>query len=159
MTINIRRCRPGEEEALWTLYHDTTHEVNGRDYTPEQLERWAPSQVDMKKWKDRIRARDPFVAERDGEIAGFAELEPDGHIDYFYCHHQCQRMGVGRSLYGAIEAEARRLGLSCLRAEVSITAKDFFLSMGFEILKEQNNVVCGAVAKNYLMRKELTDNN
>ncbi len=42
----IRRYKPGEEEQLWQLYHDTTHVVNGKDYTPEQFERWAPSQVE-----------------------------------------------------------------------------------------------------------------
>ena len=155
--MNIRRYKSGEEDTLWQLYHDTTHEINGRDYNPVQCEHWAPGQVDMAKWKERIRIKNPFVAEQDGKIVGFAELEPDGLIDYFYCHHQHQRSGVGRSLYRTIEAEAIRLKLTCLRALVSTTAKDFFLSMGFEIVEQRDNVVCGAVAKNYLMRKQLSD--
>lgn len=153
----IRRYEPGEERELWQLYHDTTHIINGRDYTPEQCERWAPSQPDMPKWKERLRSRKPFVAENRGEILGFAELMPDGQIDYFYCHHRHQREGVGTMLYQAIEAEARRLGLPCLHAAVSVTAKPFFLRMGFEIVKEQRNIVCGSVAPNTIMRKQLSD--
>ncbi|MFC1735849.1 GNAT family N-acetyltransferase [Candidatus Hydrogenedentota bacterium] len=156
--MNIRRYRIGEEEELWQLYHDTTHKINGQTYTPEQCERWAPSQTNMPEWKDRLRSRNPFVAEDGGKILGFAELAPDGKIDYFYCHHRRQREGVGRMLYQAVETEARRLGLPCLRAEVSVTAKPFFLRMGFEVVKEQRNVVCGTVAPNAIMKKELSDN-
>ena len=61
--MNIRRYRPGDEERLWQLYHDTTHIINGKDYTREQCERWAPTVVDMSKWKERTDAKNPFVAE------------------------------------------------------------------------------------------------
>lgn len=84
----------------------------------------------MSQWRERVRARDPFVAENDGELLGFAELMADGRIDYFYCHHRHRREGAGRRLYQAIGSEARRLGLPRLRAAVSITAKPFFARMG-----------------------------
>lgn len=151
----IRRCRPGEEEALWRRYRDTTHIVNGRDYTPAQVEHWAPADKDMTAWTERIAVRNPFVAERDGEILGFAGLEADGHVDFFYVHHAHQREGVGTALQQAIEAEGARLGLTCLRAEVSTTARAFFERMGFQIVRRQENIVCGAVAPNYVMQKRL----
>ncbi|MBD3242003.1 MAG: GNAT family N-acetyltransferase [Chitinivibrionales bacterium] len=90
----VRRYEPGDEGALWQLYHDTTHIVNGRDYTPEQCERWAPAIPDIARWTERIRDRNPFVAELDGTIVGFAELLSDGEIDFFYVHHEHQREGV-----------------------------------------------------------------
>jgi GNAT superfamily N-acetyltransferase len=152
-SVIVRRYSAGEEERLWQLYRDTTHIVNGRDYTREQCERWAPATVDMAKWKERIRARNPFVAEENGRILGFAELEPDGHIDCFYCDHNHLRKGIGSKLYRAIEEEARRLKIPCLDAAVSVTAKSFFLQMGFEVVREQHNVVCGTTAPNFLMRK------
>lgn len=157
--LNIQRYKPGDEERLWRLYYDTTHLVNGKDYTSEQCERWAPANVDMAKWCERIRARNPFVAEENGQILGFAELEPDGHIDFFYCHHEHLRRGIGKMLYRALEEEARRLKIPCLHAAVSISAKGFFLRMGFHVEKEQRNIVCGTVAPNFIMRKEMTANN
>jgi putative acetyltransferase len=153
--MNIRRYKFGEEERLWQLYHDTTHIVNGRDYTAEQCERWAPSVVNMSEWGERIRAKNPFVAEENGKILGFAELEQDGHIDYFYCDHEHLRHGIGRTLYEAVEAEARRLKMPRLHAAVSVTGKGFFLRMGFKVVKEQQNVICAAVAKNFIMEKKL----
>jgi len=155
MNTIIRRFQTGEEETLWQLYRDTTHLINGQDYTNAQCEYWAPWDKNIGEWEGHVRIRNPFVAECNGAIVGFAELEPDGHIDYFYCHHQWQRKGVGTLLYDAIEREACRLLLDCLYTEVSITAREFFLSRGFEIVGEEDNFICGASAKRYLMRKKI----
>ncbi len=38
----VRRFNQVEEEELWQLYYNTTHIINGKDYTKEQVERWAP---------------------------------------------------------------------------------------------------------------------
>jgi hypothetical protein len=38
---------------------------------------------------------------------------------------------------------------------VSVPAKGFFLKQGFEVLEEQNNIVCGAPAPNFKMQKKL----
>ena len=155
----IRKYKPGEEEELRQLYINTTRNIIARDYTPAQVQRWVSFHADAALWRERIRDRNPFVAEDGGEILGFAELMPDGQIDYLYCHHKHQREGVGSMLYQAVEAEARRLGLPCLHAAVSVAAKRFFLRMGFDVVKEQSNVVCGTVAPNTIMRKQLSDNN
>lgn len=99
--MQIRRYKPGEEEELWQLYHDTTHIINGDAYTKEQVERWAPHDKNMDEWKERIKVKNPFVVVQDDKIVGFAELEADGHIDYFYTHHQWQGKGIGSMLYSA----------------------------------------------------------
>ena len=70
------------------------------------------------------------MPEESGKILGFAELEDDGHIDYFYCDHEHQRRGVGSRLYEAIEKEARRRAIQRLHAAVSVTAKAFFFGWG-----------------------------
>ncbi len=154
--MNIRRYEPGEEETIWALYHDTTHIVNGADYTPEQCERWAPSACNMDEWKARLKETAPIVAEQDGAIVGFAELDASGEIGFFYCRHDWQRKGVGKALFEAIEAEAGSADLYEMRAAVSTSAKSFFVAMGFEVVREQTKVICGADAKNYVMRKILS---
>ncbi|WP_239033255.1 GNAT family N-acetyltransferase [Leptothermofonsia sichuanensis] len=96
-----------------------------------------------------------YVADDTGTIAGFAELEPDGHIDCFYCHKNYQRCGVGRQLYQAIEARARDQGIRYLTVEASITAQPFFQRMGFSLIKEQETACRGETFTNYVMEKWL----
>ena len=79
----------------------------------------------------------------------------DGHIDCFYCHHQFQRQGIGAALMKRIFAEAHHNHLTRLYAEVSTTARDFFIDQGFKVNDETNNVVCGHPAKQYLMSRSL----
>ena len=86
---------------------------------------------------------------------GFAELDPDGHVNDFYCHHEWQRRGVGTQLQAAIEEEARRRGLGALFLESSVTAHRFFLGQGFEIVETKDNLICGSLARQFVMRKRL----
>ena len=152
--MNVRRYRTGEEDELWRLRSDTTRIVIGKDYTEAQVRRWAPDQIEP-DWSEKIRQKNPFVAEHDGQIVGFAELEADGHINDFYCHHQWQRRGVGTSLQVAVEQEAHRLGIGTLFLESSVTAHRFFLNQGFEITETKDNLICGSLARQYIMRKSL----
>ena len=153
--MEIRRYRLGEEDSLWALYFNTTHHVIAREYTQAQVNSWAPADADMEAWAERLATKNPLVAIEDGQIVGFAELEPDGHIDYFYCHHEWQRCGVGTALLQIVETEAKCFGLDALHAEVSTTAVAFFRAKGFEVIEERENIVCGAPAKQYLMRKHV----
>lgn len=153
--MQVRRYRPGEEDELWQLYYDTTHIIIGKVYTKEQVDRWAPHNKDMDEWKERLKKKNPFVVVENDTIIGFAELEPDGHIDYFYVHHNWQGMGVGSMLYNTIEEEAINKKTPHLYAEVSVPAKEFFLKQGFKILEEKNKIICGAPAPNFIMKKKL----
>ena len=151
--MHIRTYQSGEEEELWQLYYNTTHIINWKIYTKEQVERWAPHTKNMEEWRERISKKKPFVAVENNKIVGFAELENDGHIDYFYVHHEWQGKGIGKVLYNTIEKEAKNRKIPYLYAEVSLSAKSFFLNQEFEILEEKNNIICGAPAKNFIMKK------
>ncbi len=153
--MEVRRYKSGEEEELWQLLHDTTHIINGKVYTEDQVNRWAPHDKNMDEWRERIKKKNPFVAVEEGEIIGFIELEPDGHIDYFYAHHKWQGKGVGSLLYNVIEKEAIGRKMPRLYAEVSVPAKGFFLNKGFIIIEEKNKIICGAPAPNFMMEKKL----
>jgi putative acetyltransferase len=88
------------------------------------------------------------VAEVDGRIAGFAELEATGHIDRFFVSADHQGLGIGRALLDAIEAEARRIGLPRLDADVSLTALPFFERRGFQTVAAQVVTLRGVAFRN-----------
>jgi putative acetyltransferase len=153
--MKIRLFEKQDAEQVARLFHETVREINSRDYSIEQVESWAPDDIYFRNWEKICSNRFTYVAEHEGAIAGFAELEPNGHIDCFYCHKNYQRCGVGTQLYQAIEAKALELSVSHLTTEASITAKPFFQRMGFSMVKEQKVTCRGEVFINYAMEKSL----
>lgn len=153
--IEVRRYLPGEEPSLQEIYSESTRRLNSRDYTPQQIERWVAKHADLPEWVERLKKTNPFVAVIKSRPVAFGELEGDGHIDFFYCHPDYQGQGAGSELLRTITAEALQLGLKSLHAEVSVTAEPFFTKKGFQVLEERNPIICGAPAKQYIMRKEI----
>lgn len=153
--MEIRLFQPGDAEPIAQLFYETVHEVNIRDYSRAQVQAWAPDNMDLINWGEVCSSRCTFVADDRGTIAGFGDLEPNGHIDHFFCHRQYQRCGVGRAIYKAIEAQALASGIDRLFTEASITAKPFFQQMGFRVVKEQEVVCRGETFINYAMEKRL----
>ena len=151
----IRRGYPNDAEQASQLFYDTVNEINSRDYSPEQIEAWAPDNMDAKRWSKSLAEKTVFVAEQGGEILGFAELEPDGHIDRFYCHSKHQSCGIGTSLMNEIENTARANEISRLYTEASITARPFFERRGFETLAERQVEIRGVALTNFAMQKIL----
>ncbi len=156
--MQIRLFRPEDTQAIAQLFHDTVRTVNVRDYSLEQVKAWSPDDIYFRNWESLCSSRFTYVAEAEQKILGFGELEPNGHIDCFYCHHQYQRQGIGSQIYRAIENKARELNLACLSVEASITAKPFFVSQGFLIVKQQAVSCRGKTFINYLMQKQLFEN-
>ena len=153
--IEIRLFKAQDAEQIAQLFHETVREVNIRDYSSNQVRLWAPDDLHFRNWVEVCSNRFTYVADDRGVIAGFGELEPNGHIDCFYCHKNYQRCGVGRQIYRAIEAKAVELSVSYLFTEASITAKPFFQRMGFSVVNEQEVTRRGETFINYAMEKLL----
>jgi putative acetyltransferase len=151
--MRIRRFNPGEEPALFEIYHSAIHLIARRDYTEEQVNAWAPSNLDHGVWANHIRSINPFVAEIDGTPVGYADVQENGYIDHFFVSGRHPRQGIGRSLMEALEAEARRLELSELTSDVSRTAQPFFQRFGFVVVEQRMPVIRGVELPNALMRK------
>jgi putative acetyltransferase len=153
--MHIRQFQPGEEPQLWALFYHTIHQVNIQDYTEIQINAWAPKQVDMQSWIIKTQARSPFVALINQQIVGYSDLQPNGYIDHFFCHHEFQGKGVGRALMQHIEQLAKRENIDKLTADVSLTANPFFAHMGFEVVNNQQLSIRGQLLNNFKMQKNL----
>jgi putative acetyltransferase len=151
----IREYKLSDTKAIMNLFYNTIHEINIGDYTQEQVDAWAPKNMDYEVWHKRLQDKLPYIAENDGEIVGFGELESDGHIDCFYCHSKYQRKGIGSKLLNYIENTAKLQGIKRLYTEASITAKPFFENKGFSLVREQQVERRGVWLKNYVMEKYL----
>ena len=155
--VTLRPYRRDDAPALLALFRDTIRRVNSRDYSPAQIAAWASDDIDTVSWFGRFTGRCVPVAEEAGHPVGFAELEPDGHIDRVYISADHQRRGIGRQLLAAVMVEARRVGLVRLFTEASITARPFFESQGFVVLNPQVVTCRGVEFVNYRMERVLVE--
>ena len=149
--MKIRKFLKGDEQELWELFYNTIHNVNIYDYNQTQVDSWAPKDLDINIAIEKFREINPFVVIKNEKIVGYADIQSDGYIDHFYCHHQFQRQGVGRLLFSVIKEEALKNGISQMYSNVSITAKPFFEAMGFLVEKEQIIQVQKQQFKNFRM--------
>lgn len=147
----IRGYQPGDHAAIAEIFTRAIHEIASRDYTPEQCQAWSEKNPNPDHWKRRCELKQPFVFVRDGRIAGFLELDPDGHIDCTYVHPDHQRRGVASALVRhAIDASLAR-GVPRLHVEASIGARPLFEKLGFTVLDRQTVTIRGVDLVNYRM--------
>ncbi len=146
----------GDEAALFRVHHSAIHQIARRDYTPEQLDAWAPDNLDPELWARHMQSIQPFVAEEHAEAVGYADVQSSGYIDHFFVSGFRPRQGIGARLMERIHAEAAALGLTELTADVSRTAQPFFERHGFHVVEQRVPVVRGVVVPNAFMRKVLS---
>ncbi|MDP8950877.1 MAG: GNAT family N-acetyltransferase [Actinomycetota bacterium] len=155
-TTGIRDYDAGDACEIVRLFYETIRSVNRVDYSDAQVEAWAPGVPDPEEWHARMNGRRTLVAEEGAEVVGFAELEGDGHLDMLYVRGDAVGRGVGRRLYRAVEREARSLGLERIFTEASVTARPFFESEGFRVVREQTVSRRGVPMTNFAMEKPLS---
>jgi putative acetyltransferase len=151
--IKIRGIRIGDERELWQLKMNTIKSVNVKDYPQEQIKAWAPDEYIAERWLKRARDMAPFVAEIEGKIVGFADLQDDGYIDHFFCHSEYQGRGIGRVLMQHIVNKGNEKSMTRIYSHVSITAKPFFEAFGFSTIKQQAMKIGNQALANYLMER------
>lgn len=152
----VRKFNKTDTQNLIELFRETVHRVCCVDYSVEQLKAWAPDFIDPVIWEKRFLESYTLVAEENGLILGFANLESDGNIDMFYVSASAQGRGVGKSLMKSIENHAKDLKLDQITSDVSLTARKFFQHSGFLTDKEYIKKRNGIEFKNTLMSKSIS---
>ena len=155
IAITIRPYRAADGAELAALFRSSVKAIARRDYTQSQVDAWAPDDIDVARFAARCAAKSTWIAECDDRVAGFSDLEGDGHVDMLYVHPDFQRRGVARALLVHIESLARARGLERLYTQASITACPAFEAQGFRVIAEQTVERKGESLTNYRMEKRL----
>ena len=150
--MHLRDYRSGDCPALIRLFRETVHAVCAGDYTPEQLDAWAPEDMDQPAWDRSFLAHRTLVAVEGGEIIGFADLDPaTGYLDRLYVHRDHQRQGVAAALCDALEP----LAPGRVFTHASRTARPFFERRGYRVVRARQVERRGVTLDNYAMEKLL----
>ena len=148
--VQLRPYRPEDCRGLAELFYDTVHTVNARDYAPEQLDAWASGEVDLRAWDGSFRAHTTLVAEAQGQIVGFADMDKRGYLDRLYVHRDFQGRGIATALCAALE---RACPSPRYTTHASITARPFFLARGYRVVRQQRVERRGVELTNFVMEK------
>ena len=135
---------------LAELFYDTVHTVNAKDYTQEQLDAWATGKVNLEAWNESFQAHHTVVAEMDGKIVGFGDMDETGYLDRLYVHKDYQRRGVAAAICDALEQRTKAAEFT---THASITARPFFEKRGYTARREQQVERRGVWLTNFVMKK------
>ena len=136
---------------LAELFYDTVHTVNDKDYTRKQLDAWATGEINLEEWDESFQAHLTVVAEMDGKIVGFGDMDKTGYLDRLYVHKDYQRRGVATAICDALEQNTKAAEFT---THASITARPFFEKRGYTFVREQQVERRGKLLTNFVMRKE-----
>src|SRR5438128_99167 len=98
-------------------------------YPPEQIARW---RTDLALAATDLTSMPTFVAEWDGEIAGFYSIVPSSQV--WALNHlwiaTFMRRGIGRALFEHAASTALRGGGTCIAIDADPHAEPFYLACG-----------------------------
>ncbi|PHQ24358.1 histone acetyltransferase [Marinobacter guineae] len=157
--MNIQTYSADKAREVAELFHQSVHAIDPSLYTSEQKEAWAPTPVDYASWSERLKVKQPFIALIENCVAGFIELDADGHIDCTYTHPNFQGRGVASALYEHLLTEARARNLKRLYVEASLIVKPFFEHRGFSVVKKNEVQRNGVSLVNFSMERYLSPDN
>lgn len=149
--MKLRPYRPEDCRELAKLFYDTVHTVNAADYSQEQLSAWATGEVDLEAWNASFQAHQTIVAERDGVILGFGDMDGRGYLDRLYVHKDHQRKGIASAICDALESAS---GAPSFTTHAFITALPFFENRGYSVICRQQVQRRGVWLTNFVMGKE-----
>lgn len=150
----LRPYRPADKRMIQQLFYETVHRVNATDYSLEQLQALAPEQPDRETWI-LLDQQYCYIVEYQRQIVGFASMTKEGSLDFLYVHKDFQNKGIASNLLKQMERIARKFQLDKIVTESSLTAKGFFASKGFQVLKESDNIIRGVPIVKLHMEKTL----
>ena len=144
----LRKYKSSDCKCLTELFYDTVHTVNAKDYTKEQLDAWAPYEIDLIEWDKTLSEHYSIVAVQDDIVVGFGDIDKSGYLDRLYVHKDYQRQGIATAVCNELEDAVNSFEIFTY---ASVTAKPFFEKRGYKIVSEQRVVRNGVYLTNYKM--------
>ncbi len=135
--IKVRGIEAGDAEGVSEIICRNLIEVNSRDYTPCEIDRYI-EHFTPETIVRLAREREMLVAECAGGVVGTGSLgtfgdavEDNWTVFTVFVKTDCHGRGIGRILMEEIEKLARSKGVSELTVPSGITACDFYKKLGY----------------------------
>ncbi len=144
-------------DEMISLFYDTVHFINSKDYTKKQIDAWAPEDTDAMKWNEKFLNSYTIIAFQDEKIIGFGNIDDSGYLDMLYVHKNYQNQKIASVICDNLEKYFYD-NVLCdkkpfITVHSSITAKGFFKKRGYIPIKKQKVTRKGQLLVNFIMKK------
>lgn len=144
----LRKYQPSDCETILSLFYNTVHNINKKDYSKKQLNAWANKNINLKTLNSSLLSNYTIVAEIDGLIVGFGDITKTGYLDHLYVHHNYQNQKIATKICDELE---KNTNSKKIITHSSITALGFFKKRGYTLIKEQQVKRNDVFLTNYVM--------
>ena len=128
--VAVRAARPGEAEALTVLA------VRSKAHWGYDDAFMTMSRASLTVSEADIASGRVLAAERQGLLFGMAKVEPDGELGMMFVDPLAMNRGVGRLLFEAAVALARRMGARRMAILADPNAAPFYERMGARYISQ-----------------------
>lgn len=156
--MEMIKYKESDTEEIVSLFYETIHFINCKDYTQSEIDAWAPKdekEAKVKTWKVSLGQNITYIAKVNGKIVGFSDLSHSGYLNRLFVHKDYQRQGIATALVDVLESKADKLNLLEINTEASITSKPFFEHRGYKVVCSQTVERKGVKLTNYKMIKKI----
>jgi GNAT superfamily N-acetyltransferase len=145
-TTEVRRARDTDREAIWRVHTASIRGLCAGWYGETEIGVWV-GRLTPDVYRGAILNRVMLVAEQDGEMIGFGQLDLDrAEVEAVYVVPGTVRQGVGSRLLRSLEEVARSRGLGRLHLCASLNAEAFYAARGYRPVQREFHRLTGAVA-------------
>lgn len=141
----VRPATEADAEEMFRVHSDSIRVLCGARYGPEELAAWIAVRSPA-SYRVALLSRALYVAEWQGEIVGFGQLDPEkGEVEACYVAPGAVGVGVGAAILFRMETEALRRGHSVVRLNSTLNAEGFYAHCGYRWLGKATHRVSGDV--------------
>ena len=152
----IRAAVADDAEAVWRVHTTSIRGLCAGWYTEHEITVWT-GRLLAENYLRAIEAHVMVVAERDGAVVGFAELDlARGEVVAVYVLPAVAGAGIGSDLLAHLEETARAAGFRRLALCASLNAQAFYAHRGWQAgAREKHRLTPGVAVDCVRMDKAL----
>lgn len=139
--------------AACRIYRLSIWELAKGHYDLAQRRAWSSWGDDPAHMREKLVQGQTLVAERNGDIAGFAQRHPGDYINMLYVAPAHARRGVALALLQALESSAQAEGITQLTCHASAVSRILFERAGYRIRQTEYTARLGQRLVRYHMEK------
>ena len=151
----IRYAELSDIPDLINVFESSIRLVARAHYSEAEIEEWLQTKNNITRWQNAIKEQDVLLAHVSNKVVGFGSLKEHCYIDFLYVDGHHQKRGIAQTILDALITNARKVGVSIITSDVSITARPFFERNGFKVVKQNHNKRGKEVLVNFTMQLDL----